>query len=751
MEKFQIKDNKEITNSKASENNFLTKTKSREMEQEKGQEKKIEPHTLFQNLFTLRFVKDYIQQKYDERVYQSSTAKLVYFLFTFVCQITIYTFYSLNKKSITNITRVKFIDILSIIEFALLSISLVLYILKSRHIIISMIYNYFFLMSFNLMMTIGNFFLDSLVDEEITNYYLYFRLLAVFTMRICYIIIVDTDFIRSFVICLLWILGGFTFYIMNPILDQAIKMTKICGTQLILTIIAYFYDKHCRKLFYFNKKFENQKDFYFNILDNMQSGLLIYDIKKKKVKFVNKYLSNYEEFKKKESIKNLISIRNREENNIDKNQEVNDFQSKEDRKQEINKVFESYNIFNQVNDINKILPNEVVEFMRLSSFYESADNIFKFYEENSDKSSARLKDSIFIGYLKLQEKGKSNLFEFYLRKIEIEENIYLEFLLTNVTYTIKFEDEKIKAKTQILARISHEFKNPLIVTNEVVEEMEEKLIKNEYNSLKEDIKFIKNINEYILLLIKNFEVINSIENNYENPLYPTRFNMTHFVKDIKDIVEALIKKKNSGNLLKFIVYIDDAIEYFTTDALRLKQIVINLISNAIKFTEKGIIELKVEKLKESRKLEGFNVDDDNLSMEENKKIRISVIDNGNGISQEKRNNLFGSVSKEISSENIFGSGYGLGIVMNMCEKLGSKINYMENLPKGSLFYFDLLELESIASEPVLEILEFKEKIDCNSQSQIDNNNKSQISSENSQKLSQIDGKSPASRKLISKS
>lgn len=118
-----------------------------------------------------------------------------------------------------------------------------------------------------------------------------------------------------------------------------------------------------------------------------------------------------------------------------------------------------------------------------------------------------------------------------------------------------------------------------------------------------------------------------------------------------------------------------------TDPLRLKQILLNLISNAIKFTDKGYIELKVDY---NPLLE--------IDLDPTKKIRFSIIDSGRGIPEEKQKDLFGTSFKENSKDNMMGAGFGLSIVSNLCDRLDSSIEYSNNIQdRGSIFYFNLKE------------------------------------------------------------
>jgi len=113
-----------------------------------------------------------------------------------------------------------------------------------------------------------------------------------------------------------------------------------------------------------------------------------------------------------------------------------------------------------------------------------------------------------------------------------------------------------------------------------------------------------------------------------------------------------------------------------TNEKRLKQILINLLSNAYKFTASGTITLAAN-IYTSIFAENF--------------VRFSVIDSGEGLSEEEKKLLFKPFSKVERNQylNSFGSGLGLVIVKEIVDKLESTINFTSDIGKGTKFYFDL--------------------------------------------------------------
>ena len=152
-----------------------------------------------------------------------------------------------------------------------------------------------------------------------------------------------------------------------------------------------------------------------------------------------------------------------------------------------------------------------------------------------------------------------------------------------------------------------------------------------------------------------------------------KHNVYDIVSQVINVILYQSQKKNIELLLNIEPGLPNT---FLLDGARLKQILINLLGNAVKFTEQGEIELKVEKL--SR-------DDKNI------KLRFSVRDTGIGIPLEKQKYIFDAFTQENSSisKRYGGTGLGLTISNNILKYMGSSLSLISAPEKGSIFFFDI--------------------------------------------------------------
>jgi len=127
-------------------------------------------------------------------------------------------------------------------------------------------------------------------------------------------------------------------------------------------------------------------------------------------------------------------------------------------------------------------------------------------------------------------------------------------------------------------------------------------------------------------------------------------------------------------------------KYLWTDAVRLKQILINLLGNAIKFTEKGSIELEIVLLQETEN--------------DSKNLRFIVKDTGKGILIENQAKIFKAFSQEDNSttRKFGGTGLGLSISNQLLGLMNSKLELQSTIGKGSVFYFDVTLKTATESE-----------------------------------------------------
>jgi CheY-like chemotaxis protein len=190
---------------------------------------------------------------------------------------------------------------------------------------------------------------------------------------------------------------------------------------------------------------------------------------------------------------------------------------------------------------------------------------------------------------------------------------------------------------------------------------------------KEYISLVNSSSESLLTLINSILDYSKIESG-KLEIESIHFNIADIINEVVMIMAAIAEKKSLGLTIKSIELSQKTV---IGDPTRLKQILINLISNAIKFTEQGGIELEV-----------LLVEVNNEQLNFSCKVR----DTGIGISQEQQDNIFSPFSQADNSttRKYGGTGLGLTIVKQLCELMTGDIKIDSTLTKGSCFSFNLL-------------------------------------------------------------
>ncbi len=282
-----------------------------------------------------------------------------------------------------------------------------------------------------------------------------------------------------------------------------------------------------------------------------------------------------------------------------------------------------------------------------------------------------------IGILVVQSYTDENAFTIADQKM-------LEFVSDQISLSIhrkKGEDELKEAlkkatesdrlKSAFLATMSHELRTPL---NAIIGFSD--IISEELNS-EEIFKFNKNINtsgNHLLNIVEDLFDITLIESG-ETKLKNKKVDLNQILNDTHDMIKAELKKNHRETIeLSLINPYKDKELSVNTDPSKLKQILINLLKNAIKFTAEGYIKYGYE-------IE--NKDDPDL--------KFFVEDTGIGIPKSKQGIIFDMFRQvEDSHTRTFGgSGIGLSISKKLTELLGGKIWVDSELGKGSIFYFTI--------------------------------------------------------------
>ncbi len=222
-----------------------------------------------------------------------------------------------------------------------------------------------------------------------------------------------------------------------------------------------------------------------------------------------------------------------------------------------------------------------------------------------------------------------------------------------------------KQRNIFFSSISHDLKIPLSSISGFVDILLEKETDKEKRNY---LKSIKNSVQTMLLLINDILDMSRIENG-KMSINKENLNLEEFIEEIKEMFEPIADKKH----LTFSVNIEGKTpKLIKTDPLRLKQILVNLIGNAIKFTpENGKVKLLIKK--------------------QDGKLQFNVIDTGIGISKEKQKHIFDLFSQEEDStaQKYGGSGLGLTISSKLVKLLGGELQVESEKDKGSRFFFSI--------------------------------------------------------------
>ena len=228
-----------------------------------------------------------------------------------------------------------------------------------------------------------------------------------------------------------------------------------------------------------------------------------------------------------------------------------------------------------------------------------------------------------------------------------------------------------KAKSQFLAQMSHEIRTPL----NAVLGMNELIIRNSKDDeILDYAENIENAGKTLLTLINSILDFSKIEDG-KMKIVPVRYDTAILIDDLQNIISERTRKKK----LEFEIEVDPNLpRSLYGDDVRIRQIITNLLTNAVKYTHEGTVKLTV-----STKM----LDSDNLELE------VAVIDTGIGIRAEDKEKLFTSFQRldEENNRNIEGTGLGISIVQKLLKMMNSELEVKSVYGEGSTFSFKLMQ------------------------------------------------------------
>ena len=240
-------------------------------------------------------------------------------------------------------------------------------------------------------------------------------------------------------------------------------------------------------------------------------------------------------------------------------------------------------------------------------------------------------------------------------------------------------DSANKAKSEFLSNMSHEIRTPInaimgmdeMILRETKEIETFEYAQNLQNAAKSLLGLINDILDFSKIEAGKMEII------------PVEYHLSSVLNDLVNMIQKRAEKKG----LKLIVEADNNLpSVLFGDEVRIKQIITNILTNAVKYTEKGSVTLRVN----------YNsIDDENIY------LCVSVTDTGIGIKEEDIKKLFSAFERieEERNRNIEGTGLGMNITKQLLSMMGTKLNVESVYGQGSTFSFEVAQ-RVINPEPI---------------------------------------------------
>lgn len=343
---------------------------------------------------------------------------------------------------------------------------------------------------------------------------------------------------------------------------------------------------------------------------------------------------------------------------------------KKGKYEELLDVLKNYVNENDYNELCKKISLENLE--KLSSVQITEPDSIR-YCLNSDSDPIWLESTIFF------TTNKGEKYVTLLTKNVTENAEYMRKQNTMLQNALKDAKEANNAKTEFLSIMSHEIRTPM---NAIIGLSESVLAEEISENSREDIENINSASNNLLDIIDGILDISKIESGVLK-LEEKEYSVAKFFKDIYN----LAKERMSEDSVKLVLDIDKNLPTkLFGDNGKIRQIVLNLLNNSIKFTNQGTITIKA-----NGKISNSNI-----------KLQISVIDTGIGIEKNKLSRLFDDSKKITNNDKNYIGGMGLSISGKLIDLLNGSIVAESKVGEGSIFTITI-DQKIIDEKPIGDI------------------------------------------------